>query len=301
MKIGGLIITYNPSLITLEENIKAAKKQVDTCLIVDNGSNNVDELNSVSLRYDITTVKLHKNVGIAGAQNEGFKYFKLHGFDWVLTLDQDSVIPEDTISEYLRSNKLSDNNTGIVTAKYYDRNWTSVQREALVYAGEQSVIEKKLVISSGNLVRVSAWDKVGGFDEFLFIDMVDYDFDAKLILAGYKIWQANSVTMAHAVGEVIHKPILEKFLLLPESGILADHPVFRQYYIYRNSIIFEKRFPMFGKKKLLILRSFFATRRMLVYENSFSKFKASWQGVVDGIKYNPNKDDQFLRTIKKIK
>lgn len=303
MKIGSLIVTYNPDIKSLEKNIKNIKEQVEECLVVDNGSENAKFITEISQKNDVAIVNINKNVGIAAAQNVGFEYFKKNNFDWVLTLDQDSLVPQNIISTYLRSEKIRNKTTGIITSRYYDRNWSNSQKKAIMGTIDSSlkVTPKKFVISSGNLVRLSAWKTVSGFDEFLFIDMVDYDFDAKLILAGYKIWQINEVVMNHAVGTVLHKPILEKVLLLPETGLLADHPAFRQYYIYRNSIIFEKRFPMFGRKRFLILRSFIATRRMFVYKNTLSKFKASWRGIIDGARYDPQKDKVFLKTIEIIK
>lgn len=303
MMIGGLIVTYNPDLKILEKNIKRTMDQVEACVIVDNGSKNADKIKHLGEKLGATLIVLKKNVGIAAAQNIGFEYFEKNNFDWVLTLDQDSLVPKNTISTYLQSKKIRNKTTGIITSRYYDRNWSSSQKKAIMGTtdGLLKATQKKFVISSGNLVRVSAWKAVSGFDEFLFIDMVDYDFDAKLVLAGYKIWQINEIVMNHAVGKVLHKPILEKILLLPETGLLADHPAFRQYYIYRNSIIFEKRFPMFGRKRFLILRSFIATRRMFVYKNTLSKFKASWRGIIDGARYDPQKDKVFLKTIEIIK
>lgn len=300
INIGAVIVTYNPKINELKRNIKAIMFQVNQCLIVDNDSNNIFKIEDVASDLGCEIVKLSCNKGIAGAQNEGFRFFKNRSVEWVLTLDQDSLVPKNLISEYLKTNKLSDETSGIITASYFDRNWSEAQKKNLMYQGNQDVIKKDFVISSGNLVRTSAWEKVGGFDDFLFIDMVDYDFNAKLLLANYQIWQANKVVLNHAVGEVVHKPILEKILVLPESGLLADHSKNRQYYIYRNSLIFDKRYPMFGHKKLITARTIFATRRMFIYKNSFSKLMASWHGIFDGIKYNSKTDKEFQQTLKNL-
>ncbi|MEE6711920.1 glycosyltransferase [Pediococcus acidilactici] len=299
-KVGALFITYNANINQLKKNIKTVLKQVNACVIVDNGSKNIDQLVQFSRRQNITLIKLEKNYGIAAAQNQGFKYFDKHKFEWVLTLDQDSLLPDNTMYEFELTGKMNDVDTGIIAASYFDKNWTETQKRALVYQGNESVIEKKFVISSGNLVNVVAWREVRGFDERLFIDMVDYDFDARLIISGFKIWQSNLVIMEHAIGTVLHRPILERLLLLPETGLLSDHPAFRQYYIYRNTIIFYKRYPNLKKKKLLIPRSFFATRRMLVYQDSITKLKYSWKGIIDGIRYDPKKDLEFLDTLRRI-
>lgn len=293
-KIGALIITYNPVIEQLRKNIYVARKQVSTCLIVDNGSENIKQIDENMEPLGVKIIHLRENRGIAAAQNEGFKYFKKTNIEWVLTLDQDSLIPEDTIKKYIETGKLSDNQTAIITGTYYDRHWTKTQRDSIMGKSPEKISEKEFVISSNNLVNVTAWASVFGFDEHLFIDMVDYDFDAKLILSGYKIWQVNDVVLDHAVGEVVHRPVLEKILLLPESGLLADHPAFRQYYIYRNTIIFSKRYPQLYGRKFVSLRCFFATRRMFIYKNSVSKIKSAWKGIFDGIKYDVNNDQKFM-------
>lgn len=299
-KIGALFVTYNPNLNSLSRNIDAARSQVDQCVVVDNGSSNFFELSKLIRDKEAIIICLKKNMGIASAQNKGFEYFKSNDFNWVLTLDQDSLIPENTIKAYLDSDLMNDPQNAIITIGYYDRNWTDEQKRSLVYQGSDPYIEKRFVISSGNLVRISAWFRVSGFDESLFIDMVDYDFDAKLIVAGFKIWQVNSIIMDHAVGEVIHKPILEKILFLPETGLLADHPAFRQYYIYRNTMIFSKRYPSFAHKKMLTIRSLLSTRRMFVYQGKLKKIIASWKGVFDGARYNPKKDEYFIKTMSRL-
>lgn len=300
-KIGALFITYNPNLSILNKGIDVTIPQVGLCIIVDNGSSNYDQLAKFAAEKKIVLIQLKENIGIAGAQNIGFEFLRKHNYEWVLTLDQDSLIPRNTIEEYLKTELTIDSSTAIITAIYLDRDWNEKQMKSLVYQGKESIVEKKFVISSGNLVRVSAWATVLGFDESLFIDMVDYDFDAKLILAGFKIWQANNVVMNHAVGKSIHKPVLEKLLFLPETGILADHPAFRQYYIYRNSMIFSKRYPQFAHKNFLTIKTLLSTRRMFIYQNTFQKLKASFKGIIDGTKYNKRNDLTFIKAMNKVK
>lgn len=291
--IGCVIVTYNPSLEALHDNLLLVKEQVKAIVVVDNGSTNGEKIENMVVETGLIFVSLGENMGIAAAQNRGLSELSKREFEWALTLDQDSKIPEKLVHEYEKSGKMSELSTGIITAGYFDRNWTSKQIKSLTYQGSKPVTKVDFVISSGNLVRISAWRAVKGFDEFLFIDMVDYDFDAKLLLKGYQIWQVNTVSLDHAVGKVIHRPVLEHLLLLPETGLLADHPAFRQYYIYRNTIIFNKRYPMFIHKKFIVLRSFIATRRMLVYSNSLRKLASSWHGIVDGARYKASQDTNF--------
>ena len=51
MRIYGGIITYQPDLFRLTENIKAIKNQVEKLVIIDNGSDNQDEMVSLCKKY----------------------------------------------------------------------------------------------------------------------------------------------------------------------------------------------------------------------------------------------------------
>ena len=300
LKVGVIVVTYNPDLMILQNNLTTLKRQNGiNCLIVDNGSKNSNDLKKVSENLKVNIISLDSNRGIAYAQNRGFEFFQREGLKWALTLDQDSIVPDNLLEVYVKQKELNSSDTAILTCSYVDDDWTGKQKEAMLQ--REKIVQKQYVISSGNLVRISSWQKVGGFDEFLFIDMVAFDFDAKLFLAGFKIWQTNEVVLKHSVGQSLKKPIVKKILLIPETAILADHSPIRQYYIYRNSIIFEKRYTMITQRKFVVLHTFVATRRMFAYSNKLRKMFAAWRGVIDGARYNVDKDKQFKKTLAKLK
>lgn len=293
-KIGALIVTFSPELLRLKENIDAIIKQIDQIVLVDNGSSNVDAIEKMAEPYGINVIRLHNEHGIAGAQNEGMKFLMDAGMDWGLTLDQDSVLPKNGIEKYTKTPVFNDATTGILAAQYDDPNWTDDQRAAKLDSTGKAIVEKKMVIASGNLVKISAWKEVGGYDEWMFIDQVDFDFNAKLLIAGYKIWQVNEVVMNHEVGKVVQNKILAKILLFPKTAIFSDHSAFREYYIQRNTIVYSKRYPEFRRHRLQTLVSMIQSRRILVYSNPLPKLFAAWKGIIDGIKYAPSLDVKFM-------
>ena len=54
MKIGSVIVSYNPKVDLLNENIDAIISQVDAVLIVDNGSKNIERI-----RLSISDKNIH--------------------------------------------------------------------------------------------------------------------------------------------------------------------------------------------------------------------------------------------------
>lgn len=292
-KIGALIVTFNPDIKRLVKNITAVHPQTDLLVIVDNGSENRNEIKRVADQFSISFLNLFSNQGIASAQNQGIKYLAELKCKWMLTLDQDSVIPANLVEEFRNSKYFIDSNTGIIAAQYDDPNWTETQRSFKLETDAMAT-KKTMVIASGNLVRYEAWVKSGGYDEWMFIDQVDFDFCARVILSGYNIWQLNGVIMEHEVGKVIQKPVLAKILLFPKKAIFGDHSAFREYYIQRNTIVYSKRYPEFRRHRLQSLVSLIQSRRILVYSGPhIPKLLAAWKGILDGIKYNPANDKKF--------
>ncbi|MCI1632832.1 MAG: hypothetical protein LKI22_02585 [Liquorilactobacillus nagelii] len=159
--------------------------------------------------------------------------------------------------------------------------------------------QKWRIISSGNLVRTDVWNLVDGFDEWLFIDQVDFDFNAKVILAGYKIWQVNNLIMEHEIGKSIKKPVLTMMLLFKPNEFILDHSPMREYYIARNTIVYSKRYSNHAdleKFKTNLFHEIIMTRKILLYQKPrIKKIQASWRGIVDGIKYDPEKDQKFIK------
>ncbi|MFT8606434.1 MAG: glycosyltransferase family 2 protein [Liquorilactobacillus ghanensis] len=296
-KIGALLVTFNPNLPKLKENLKRILNQVSEVVIIDNGSANIVAIKKLTIQLEVKLLELEKNLGIAGAQNRGFEYFFKNKFQWVLTLDQDTAIPADTVAKMRASKKFNDHSTGILAMKYYDPNWKKTQIERVTKKQKEAETLKWRIISSGNLVRTAVWNLVGGFDEWLFIDQVDFDFDAKVILAGYKIWQVNNLIMEHEIGKSIRKPLLTTLLLFKPNEFILDHSPMREYYIARNTIVCSKRYashPQLREFKTNLFHEAIMTRKILLYQKPrMKKILAAWSGIADGVKYNPETDKKF--------
>ncbi|MFT8977350.1 glycosyltransferase, partial [Liquorilactobacillus nagelii] len=289
-KIGALLVTFNPNIPKLKESLNRIINQVSKVIIVDNGSNNISSIKKLSVQLEIKLLDLKKNYGIAGAQNRGFEFFFKNNFKWVLTLDQDTMVPFDTVKKMRASKKFKDSSTAILAMKYYDPSWKPAQIKRATEKQKETETQKWRIISSGNLVRTDIWNLVDGFDEWLFIDQVDFDFNAKVILAGYKIWQVNNLIMEHEIGKSIKKPVLTMMLLFKPNEFILDHSPMREYYIARNTIVYSKRYsshPDLEKFKTNLFHEIIMTRKILLYQKPrIKKIQASWRGIVDGIKYD---------------
>ena len=217
--ICAVIVTYNPDIDVLKKNIESLSKQVNHCLIVDNGSQMDFEVDCQN--NWITKLCLNENKGIAYALNEGLKYCTENGYKLLLSMDQDSILYEEAVNELLVVINRGVDSAGI--------NWDNRCEEDK---------EVEFLITSGNLLKTEALNTINGYDTNLFIDSVDFDVSLRLKDAGYKLVKVYRARATHEIG-VINK----KAKLL---GIIPikyySHTPERYYYISRNHYYILKKF-----------------------------------------------------------
>lgn len=291
--IGSVVVTFNPEMNKLDELIKKLSKWLPYVQIVDNGSDNIEEINSI-ISQNVYLIKLQQNRGIAYALNIGISELNGKGMEWAVTFDQDSLPTDDYFLNFDDFKKPS--NTGLVGGYYIDRNWSSDERKK--YVNKFSEIDATFyVITSGAFVNISAWNSVLGFDDQLFIDWVDWDFNKRLIAANYGVYRTNHLLIKHEVGEIIHRNIFLRTLLFINNRPIRDHSAFRQYYIFRNRIIFIKRYNSKKNNLYCFLKSAIALREVLLLPKAGSKLKSSIRGIRDGLNYSVKNDDFFNKSI----
>lgn len=154
------IVSYNPDMVRLRDNINAIYSQVDKLIIVDNKSENLNDIEYFVEKYEnIILIKNNDNLGIAKALNQIMEVGLCERADWVLTLDQDSVVSKFLISEYRKYIDMP--NVGMLTCMIKDRN----TKGSMFRENECEYEEVQKCYTSGCLTKVSAWDTSGHFDE----------------------------------------------------------------------------------------------------------------------------------------
>lgn len=251
------IVTYNPDIHRLRCNIKAISPQVSQVIIVDNNSINVSLIKVAIQDIPNTHIIINtKNNGIAKALNQAALYAQTTHFEWIITLDQDSIVPSSLVARYIST--IDNKEVALICCIINDRNigilpWQSINDE---------VEEVDECITSASMLRIEAWHKVNGFNEDLFIDGVDIDMCYRLRKNHYKIIRVNTVHLLHELGKAEIKTFMGKPLHL------FHYPPLRCYYITRNTLyigIKYKRFCYYAKLtiKRCVIMIFFETHRLL--------------------------------------
>jgi cpsQ len=267
------IVTYNPEEDRLKENINAIKCQVKEVIIVDNGSSNYHILES--FQSDKVKIIYNKNnLGIATALNSIMHYAKENYVDWVITLDQDSIVPKGYVED--SSQLFNEPNLGQIVPILYEN--ITDKYYYLGTAPNNKYQEVSKAITSASITNVSVWENVGKFDDLLFIDYVDYDFSFRVRKSGYKIIRNNSFCLNQQLG----LSSIKKFYFF--SIRVPNYSSFRRYYIARNIIIFIKKYKWESHPISEVLRLLKMIVLVIFFEDDkFEKIREIKRGIVDGL------------------
>ena len=279
-KVAAIIVSYNPDS-NLFDSINLLLNQVEKVIIVDNGSKEKYVKYIKSINEDKIEIILNKeNLGIVTALNIGVRKALENGYEWILTMDQDSKASPDMVKKmfnvYNSINREERKDILSIFPNFVDERIQSIEENSNMNSYEYVDAD----ITSGNLLRKEVFEKVGFFDDSLFIDLVDTDFCMRLNEKGIKMIKIRDAVLYHSLGESkTIKGILGSFNT-------SNHSALRRYYMTRN------RFYIWEKYKGL--NSFTLNRDKKLFKKEFVK-------IILGEKDKVNKIKMVLRGYKDYK
>ncbi len=273
-----MVVTFEPDIARLRVVLESVATQVDSIVVVDNGSSNRDQVAALLAAVSGASFEqLAANLGIGAALNAGADWHVARGQDWLLTLDQDTALHAGAVSEVLRELDLMPDwlrrstavvgmSRGLAPPQGRRRRW--VER-SLVVAEHGLFTERLNVITSGNLVRAEVFGSVR-YEEKFFMDHVDTRFCADVRRAGRRVLEYRRATMDHRLGATVQ---LRRGPRVYERGD-------RIYYITRNGFALVAR----GDLPLRVfLRDVVGLSSVYVECNGARSFRACLRLVARGI------------------
>ena len=268
MKLAAVVVFYKPSEDNIN-NINAYKDIVDKVYVVDNTD---DDIIRIKEDKKIEYIKLNENKGIAYALNCGAKKAIEDKYNWLLTMDQDSKITKDNVKDmiaYLEEHK-DDKKIGLISP-YQD-----IQMGEKIPDNESNdMIE---MMTSGNIINLDAYQKIGGFKDWLFIDCVDTDYCMNLHKNGYQVLRLNHIVMEHHLGDRTFPKLFGKVY------DCSNHNAMRRYYQIRNNLyiydMYKDLYPDYCKRLIRIQRG--QVKRVIIFEkDKIHKIKNMIKGYFD--------------------
>jgi rhamnosyltransferase len=255
IKLAGMVTLYNPTDEDIN-NMNSYIDDVDVLYVIDNteGKDNKDRLpDNKKIKY----IFKNENVGVATALNEAAKMAIKDGYKYLLTNDQDTFFRKDVIKGMkndIESHDMSD--IGIVTP------WHNTK--LLNEKPKVKYDDPHDVMTSGNILNLDIWKKIGGFKDWLFIDGIDIEYCINLHKQGYHILRNNSLIIDHNLGDLFYKKLPGRLYLC------TNHAAIRRYYIMRN---YHYIFDMYkdDKDELGYLYSLIAQRHNIIGVLLFEK------------------------------
>lgn len=224
-KFSFIIVSYN-SAKTLKECLRSAFKQRNSeIIVVDNMSsdNSVELLKSLEKR--ITLICNKKNSGFGGGNNLGAK--KANG-KYLVFLNPDAVLPKNFTKSVVEAFKI-DQNLGILGFKFINKD-KSLQRTGNSFPTMASLLYENSGYhrlfpnsKSYNNYIISGWDrnssryvdavsgacfvikrsdfeKIGGFDEKLFLFFEEFDLAKRVLKINKRIFFDANIVVEHVGG-----------------------------------------------------------------------------------------------------
>ena len=247
-------------------------------IVVDNASSD-DSINILKEKFNnnIKIIMSDKNLGFSGANNLGIKYALDNEFDYVMLLNNDTVIAENMIKVMIEA---SSNNL-VVSPKiyYYDNknviwssggsiNWRKglpIQYGINEIDNNENNKKKSIDFATGCciLIPINIIKKVGSMSEEYFLYYEDTDYCVRIIRNGFEIIYEPKAVMYHKVS----------------ASTGGEKSKMYWYYMVRNRLIFNKKF---NNKKIYNIY-FFLTTSIKLLKYFFISDKVALNGSIDGI------------------
>jgi rhamnosyltransferase len=232
LKLCGVVTLYNPT-DEIISNIGTYIDGLGVLYVVDN-SPEYNERASRQLRERYGNVEIlssGKNIGVAAALNLAISRSLDDGYEFLMTMDQDSYFEEQQYQKYLKSlSGLSFSRIALVSPLHDSSEY--VDSGSVVYERQEDVA------TSGSVINLSVARKVGLFDEKLFIDSVDQDYCLRANILGYDVLQTQNCYLCHCIGEKYDGTL---FMSNRKRRFYIHSPK-RMYFIVRNSLFIRNKY-----------------------------------------------------------
>lgn len=268
-RIAAVVTLFFPNKDVVD-NIRSYLHDVEKLYLFDNSPPaSKQRLKGLENEPKTVYVTYGSNVGLGVALNAAATMALKDGFEYLLTMDQDSVAavgmlpPMQAIAESSRT-------IAIVTPFHRVHNeWAP--------SPKSETEEVLTTMTSGSLLKLSAYQDAGAFREDFFIDYIDIEYCLRLRLKRFKVVRANRSILDHRVGD------LEERRFLWWHVHPANHSPERLYYQTRNRFylraLYRKHFPEFFRRDVRMYCN--TVIKMLLYERvRFEKLKMIFRGFV---------------------
>jgi len=245
-RLGAVVVTYHPDS-DFAQRLVAIRREFETVIVVDNSTHTGVQPHLAHVcEGGAIFLPNRENVGLARALNRGFGELAARGFEHAIAFDQDSTPGPEFAAALLRTKARAHKSTVVIGANWFDEGRPGFDSRHLRLnrgfpllfsrvAAASDLEQVTCVITSGSLFCLQAWETLGGFDESLFLDLVDTEYCLRARASGLRIAVSAAARLAHRRGA--KKPVH----CAGRTWWPAFMPPLRLRYLWRNRMLVAMR------------------------------------------------------------
>ena len=280
-----VLLNYNGAEDTIDclKSLQNVGYSTMKIIVVDNAStdDSVERLSNAQKDYEFIFLTSEENNGFSAGNNIGIRYALANDADYVLLLNNDTVVKPDFLSLAVEASE-NDDSVGLTIGKilYYkepDLIWYgggelkppynySIHLGFKENQNNPEFNQQRYVTYATGcyfLLKRAAIEKVGLMDEDYFLYCEDTDYSIRMTRGGFKMLYCPQSVIYHKV-----------------SSSTGKGSSFSTYYIARNNIILYRRY-FSGKERAIGLLYWFYKMFRSIMKSNLDR-KAFWRGVRAG-------------------
>ncbi|MBE7532906.1 MAG: glycosyltransferase family 2 protein [Chloroflexi bacterium] len=285
-----IVLTWNnwEDTVVCLQSLQRLTYPIYQVVVVDNGSTDGTVTHIEHAYPEVHLIQNGRNLGFAAAANVGMRYAMMQRASYVLLLNNDAIAPPTLLDELIGYvTTLPDVGMATPPLSYRDasqtlwfagskRHWLTMESVDFGPIGPKRHSQADVchpvdyIFGTAMLIPTSVLQRVGLFDEKLYLYYEDMDLSLRIQAAGYKLYYIPMTSVQHGV-----------------SGSTRSLSSMRHYHKARSSVIFFRKHTGWGRRLVIVpyrLASALRTVTRLGWASEWAAARAYLSGLKDGLR-----------------
>lgn len=271
---------FQPNWDNLESLLEDMSKYIDNFFLWDNTPGGCGKDNFLGYIISRKEEAGGGNIGLSQAYNEAWIYASKYGYDYLMTMDQDSRWRG--LETYISQIESHENKTQFNSVYFVSTTAGNSVPFTRINSGG---------INSGAVIPIHFLNKIGGYNTDFFVDAIDDWLMLEAKKYNLQCLVVGNCQIVQKYGEGGYGKFLGK------KFKVTNYSPMRLYGVMRNYLILWHNYSMPVELKRKIIKDFLLTwtiKILLGENNKFKKIKAIFAGVFDGLFQRKSRRVTFL-------
>jgi rhamnosyltransferase len=262
-------------------NISELEKQVALIVITDNTPDADNTILFDQFSPKIVYVPNKKNLGLSLAFNKCLRLDAAKKADFILFMDQDSLAPDNLVKslvdDFIFLQKKG-TKIGCIGPVYYETNGEKIAIPKMRKDLYENIYAVKTIITSSMLTTYENLEKIGFWNDDIFLDLADWDLCWRFQKEGMLCCLTENVVLNHKLGKSVKK--------IGFCGVKEGAPV-REYYQTRDclKLLFKMYTPIKYRMRFVLMITIRPIIHLLFLSCKLRRINYIFLGVYDFLRH----------------